>query len=102
MLLGAALVGDVADDAYEPGRKPVPAADRAHLDLGPALSAGRRQEAVRVAQRGALAAQQRREGTRVLGAVVRMHELPRGPPKAVLHGEAGGLGPRPGDVSSTT
>ena len=80
----AALVGDVAHDAHEAGREPVPAADRADLDLGPALGAGGREEAVRVPQRGALAAQQRREGARVRGAVVGVDELPRRAAEALL------------------
>ena len=93
VLVRAALVRDVADDAHEPGRQPVPPADRAHLHLGPAHGAGDGQEAMRVAQRGALAAQQRREGARVLGAVLGMDELPRRPAEAVLDGEAGRVGP---------
>ena len=55
VLLRATLVGDVAHDAHEPGREAVPAADRADLDLGPALGAGGGQIAVRVTERDALA-----------------------------------------------
>ena len=48
---------------------------------------------MRVAQRGALAAQQRREGAGVRGAVLGMHELPARAAEGVLDGVAGGVRP---------
>ena len=98
MLLRAALVGDVAHDAHEPGREAVPAADRADLDLAPALGAGGGQIAVRVTQRDALAAHQRREGARVGAAVVGVHEVPHGAAERSLDREARRDRPGVGEV----
>ena len=84
------VVGDVAHDAHEPDREPVPAADRAHLDLGPALGARRRQEAVLDARVGALAGQQRRERPRVQRAVGGVHELRRRAAERLLDGQPRG------------
>ena len=98
MLLRAALVGDIANDAHESCREAVPATDRANLDVAPALGAGGGQEPVRVAECDALAAHQRREGAGVGATVLGVHEVPHGATDRSLDVEARRERPGVGEV----